>query len=175
MKKVLLIIASQDFRDEEYFIPLKNFKEAGFVVLTASSVKGKCYGKLGGYTESDLILSEVVVNDYDAIVFVGGIGVIEYQKNKEAHRIIKEAVDNGKILSAICIAPTILAHAGVLKGSTATVWNDDGEQEKLFKSLGVNFTNEDVTIDGNLITANGPKAANKFSLAVIDKVKSKQD
>ena len=77
-------------------------------------------------------------------------------------RRFKMALDKNKLVCAICIAPMILAKAGLLKDINATVWDVDGKQSSYFNSHGIKYTGEDVTVDGNIITANGPDAASAF-------------
>jgi protease I len=164
MKKVLLIIGKDRFRDEEYLHPKEVFEKAGFRVTTAASVKGKCIGKLGAVVESDMTLAEVKVKDYDGVFFVGGPGASEYFNDPVAHRIAREAASSGNIYGAICIAPTILANAGVLKGKKATGFPD---AETAVKAGGGIWTAKDVETDGDLITANGPQSARKWGEEIV--------
>ena len=165
-----MIIASKDFRDEEYFIPKSKLESAGYEITTASLALGECIGKLGGSAHAELVLNEVELDDFDAIIFVGGPGSCIYQNNEEAHRIARECLEKSKLLAAICIAPIILAFAGVLGGRKATVWNGDQKQERIFQELGVNFVDEDVVLDNDIVTGNGPAAAEKFSEVIIKKL-----
>lgn len=160
--KVLFIVAQQGYQDFEYAAPKKILEEAGIEVSTASKEGGTCVGKLGGMIKETLSLQDVKVENYDLILLVGGPGAIEYQHDSEVHNLIKEAFSKYKWLAAICIGPTILAYAGVLKGRKATVWNSDGKQEGILTSLGAKYTREKVTVDGRIITANGPEAAEEF-------------
>ena len=80
-------------------------------------------------------------------------------------KIARDAVVQGKVLAAICIAPSILANAGVLEGVEATSF--PSEKGNLI-AKGANYTGADLTVDGNTITANGPGAARKFGNAVVD-------
>ena len=88
--------------------------------------------------------------------------------------IAKNSV-NHKVLSAICWAPTILAKAGVVNGKKVTVWlGDDPEYgmktSKVMENAGATFVNKEVVTDGNLVTGNGPNAAEKFADAVMQKL-----
>ena len=163
----IIIIAPQGYQDIEYETPKTILEKAGITTTTASKNGGKCVGKLGGTTNAEFPLRQVVVADYDIILFVGGPGAVAYQQDTDAHRIAQEAVQRKRLLCAICIAPTILAYAGVLKGKKATVWNEDGQQEKVLTRNGAQYTGEDVTVDGRLITANGPAAAEKFGRRIV--------
>ena len=171
--KALFIIAPARYQDFEYNVPKKIFELAGIEVITASKTKGSIKGALGGTTQAQLSLSEVKVKDYDLILFVGGPGAVEYQQDEEAHKIAQEAVIRNKILAAICIAPIILASAGVLFGKKATVWNDDGLEEDILKENGATYTGEKVTVDGKIITANGPRAAEEFAKRILERLVKK--
>lgn len=166
--KVLIIVAQQGYQDHEYGVPKQILESAGIEVITASKYTGPCTGGLGGNTKAKLSLSEVETTEFDAIIFAGGPGAIKYQHDSEAHIIAKDAVENDKILAAICIAPTILAYAGVLDGRKATVWNQDGQQQNVLTNNGAEFTNESVTVDGKKITANGPPAAQEFGEKILE-------
>ncbi len=165
--KAVLIIAPVGYQDHEYGETKKVLEVAGVKVTTASKQTGTCTGKLGGSTTATVSLAELDVSDYDAVVFIGGPGAPIYNSDVQAHLTAQEAVNRKKVLAAICIAPRILAHAGVLEGKKATVWNGDGRQEKILKDNGALYTGDKVTIDGLLVTANGPEAATSFAQKII--------
>lgn len=167
-KKVLMIIASSNFRDEEYLIPHKILKSYGVDVITAASSLEISRGMLGAKVKPDILLAKAKVEDYEGIVFVGGNGSSEYWNDKIAHNIAQAAVAQDKILAAICIAPVTLANADVLIGKRATVFFSE---VKRLKEKGANYTGADVEIDGNIITADGPQAAEKFAQAIIKLLK----
>ncbi|MGE0793389.1 MAG: DJ-1/PfpI family protein [Candidatus Woesearchaeota archaeon] len=166
MVKVLEIIAPKGFQELEYSVPKKIFLDNKINVITTSTEKISI-SHIGNQQKVDILLSEVKVEDYDVIIFIGGPGAPIYQNNEIAINICKDAIKQNKLLCAICIAPTILAHAGVLENKKATVWNGNGEPAKILEKFGVKFTDEEVTIDGNIITANGPKSAEKFAKAIL--------
>jgi len=163
-KKVLMIIAFQNFKDEEYFVPKEILEKAGALVLTASTQKGTALGVSGGETEVTLSLNEVKAGDFDGVIFIGGPGASVLIDNTEGHRIAKEAVAAEKILGAICIAPAILAKAGVLQGKQATVWSSalDKSAVEILRNNGAVYQDEKVVVDGKIITADGPAAASEF-------------
>lgn len=162
-KKAVMIISFRDFRDQEYFVPKEILEKGGVEVKTASNKKGLAIGADGGETEVDLLVSEIITEDFDAIIFVGGPGCLGALDNDDSYRIAREAIANNKVLSAICISPVILAKAGVLDGKRATVWSDAlGSQTKILKERGAIVEKKNVVVDGNIITANGPEAAKEF-------------
>jgi protease I len=161
-KKVVMIIAAANFRDDELNIPLGYFETKGADVDIASTVKTVVTGMLGSHVNPDMLYTDIKINDYDAIVFVGGTGATQYLNDTVAHKIAKDSVFNGKVLGAICLGPAILANAGVLENKKATVFLDP-QTEKIFKANNVINTNAVVEKDGKIITANGPKASYKFA------------
>ncbi len=158
-KKVLMIIAHRDFRDEEYQKPRQILEARGATVTVASSSLEVARGMLGAEVKLDILLKDVEVEAYDAIVFIGGVGAAEYWDDPTAHAIAREAVERNRILAAICIAPTTLANAGVLKGRRVTAFTSEA---KRVEAAGATYTGAAVERDGLLITAHGPDAAAKF-------------
>ncbi|MBW6440731.1 DJ-1/PfpI family protein [Patescibacteria group bacterium] len=173
-KKILFIIASKNFRDEEYFIPYEILQNEGANISTASSVKGEIVGVEGGEARSKMTLSEIEVNKFDAVVFIGGSGASEYFDNNQAHRVIQTAFNTNKVVAAICIAPIILAKAGVLKGKNATVWSSISDKigKKELKEAGCNISAERIVTDGKIVTADGPSVAAEFANAIIEAMTS---
>jgi len=159
MASVLMIIAPEKFRDEELFHTKDALEMNKHEVIIASTSTEEAHGMLGGKAKPSLTIDEVEVKNYDAIVFVGGSGASIYFKNKTALNIAKTAFQKGKVLAAICIAPSILANAGLLNSTKATSY--PSEKENL-ESSGALYQNEAVVADGKIVTANGPAAATLF-------------
>jgi len=172
MKRVLFLIAFEGFRDQEYFVPKEILEKRGIKIKTVSTKKGIAIGADGGDTNIDLILEEVNVGDFDAIVFVGGPGCLEYLDNEKSYRVAREALQENKILAAICISPIILAKAGVLKGKKATVWASalDRGPIQVLEEKGAEFIDEKLVQNGNIITANGPVVAEEFGKKILEKL-----
>lgn len=158
-KKVLMIIASSNFRDEEYAEPRKVLEAAGARVIVACSSMNTAKGKLGLEVKPDVLIGEVKESDYDGIVFVGGGGSKEYFDSPVAHKLAQGFYGRGKLTSAICIAPAILANAGLLSGKKATSFPSSADT---LKAKGAIFTDSGVERDGKIVTGVGPEAARKF-------------
>lgn len=165
-KSVLMIIARQNFRDEELAEPKRILEEAGARVTVASSAIQESVGMLGKVRITpEITLKEVDVADYSAVVFVGGSGASEYWDDATAHQIARDAFAQGKLLCAICIAPVTLARAGILKGRTATAFASVADE---LKKAGANYSTAGVEKDGTIITAEGPRSAAQFGMAIRD-------
>jgi len=160
-KKVVMVIACKDFRDEELTEPKEILEEAGHKVTVASKKTGGCKGMKGLEYTPDMLVADIAVDEYDAMVFVGGTGAAAYYEDEEILDLVREADDEGLIIGAICLAPGILAEAGILDGIDATAY--DAEQARTaLEEGGAEWTGEDVTVDGVFVTANGPEAATAF-------------
>lgn len=163
-KKILMVIAPKGFRDEEFLEPKQVFEESGAEVTVASKGVDKAQGKLGATANVDIDISDAVAFDYDAVVFIGGPGATVYFKDETAHKLAKDAAESGRVVGAICIAPSILANAGVLEGKKATSFPSE---EKNIEPKCAEYTGHDVQVDGKIITANGPEAATDFGHAIV--------
>ena len=169
-KKVVLVIASDNFRDEELINTQNELEKAGIKTTIASSKLTESHGVKGlRNVKPEILLSKVDINNYDGIAFIGGIGAKEYWDDPTAQKLAKDAYAKGKIVSAICIAPVILANAGLLEGKQFNVF--PSEVDKV-KAKGGILNSKPVVIDGNIITGNGPDAATEFGKKVAEKVLS---
>lgn len=171
-KKIIMVVSSNNFRDEEYFIPKEIFTRNRFEVVTASNKLGMALGVNGGDTSADILVSEIIVNDFDAVVFIGGPGTLKNLDNDDSYTLIKKTIEANKILGSICISPVILAKAGILKNKKATVWSSpmDKTAVKILKENGAIYIEEPVATDGKIITADGPSSAQLFAQTIINKL-----
>ncbi len=167
-KKVLMVIAQKNFRDEEFLEPREIFEDMDMDVTVASNSTKEAEGMLGRKIQPDLSIDDAIVADYDAIVIVGGSGSREYLwSNEKLQELVKDAIEHEKVVAAICVSPVILARAGALEGKKATVFKDDACIKELKKSKAV-YENEDVIISDNVVTGRDPKCAEKFGEAVLE-------
>ena len=168
--KVVMMIAQKDFRDEELFDTRAVSEQNNIDVKIAAPLKQIAYGKLGGLVEPDYGFDEVEPARFEAIVFIGGPGAYDLIGQKNIQELIDKFKAADKIIAAICIAPAILAKAGVLTGKKATVHFSG---VNYLQEAGAIYTEADVERDGNIITANGPAAASLFGQEVVKRIKAK--
>jgi protease I len=165
MSRVLMVIAPEVFRDEEYAEPKGVLESRGAVVTTASLRAGECRGKLGMTAHATTSIADAAGESWDAVVFVGGGGAQVLFDDADAHELARQAASAGSVLGAICIAPSVLAHAGLLSGVRATAF--PSQKDDLI-AHGALWDEGPVVTDGRIVTANGPEAADKFGRALAD-------
>jgi len=168
MKKAIMIIASKDFRDEEYFITKEVLEKGGIHIKTASD-KCQAVGKFGGEAKADFLVNDLNIDEFDAVIFPGGQGAVELLDNELSYSIIQKALNKGKIVAAICIAPTILAKAGILRGKRATVWSNslDKSAINILRENDAKYERKEVVIDGNIVTGENAEFSQEFGEAIL--------
>lgn len=164
-KKVLMVVAPKDFRDEEYQKPRGVLENAGITVEVGAKGVSEAVGMFGAKATVDKDISQVNVDDYEGVVFVGGTGAAVYFDDQTALNLAKTAFEKEKVVGAICIAPSILANAGILSGKKATAFSSEAEN---LQAKGAQYTGEAVTVDGKIVTANGPQVAEDFGKKVVE-------
>lgn len=168
--KLLLVIAPENFRDEELEVPRSVFDRNGIGYDIASTKTGACSGMLGATAEATLTLDEVAAEDYAGIVIVGGIGSQDHLWDSETLQALVAAFfESGKVVAAICLAPVVLARAGVLKGREATVFRSPASVREMAAG-GAVLVEIPVVADLDLITAAGPSVAEAFADEIVDKL-----
>jgi len=164
MARLLMVIPPERFRDEECFETRAVLEEAGHQVVIASTKTGSCPGSRGGAVKSTALLSDIRIDDYSGVIFVGGGGSKLLFNNQDAFAIAQKMDRAGRVVAAICLAPVILANAGILKGRNATV---AGTEAKTIMEKGATYTGPGVTEDRNIVTANGPKSSKLFGQRIV--------
>lgn len=167
-KSVLMVIAPKDFRDEEFKEPYDLFTDSGIKVIVASTDTVPAKGMLGMTVTPDILLDQVIPDSFDALIIIGGTGCQVLWDNTTLHKIVQNFNDTKKTIAAICIAPVVLARAGILKNIKATVYPTSKND---IEKCGASYTGSDVEISGNIITGSNPKASTDFATTILDALK----
>jgi protease I len=163
MSNILMIIPPERFRDEELFVTKDELEKLGHKITIASTKTGVCSGSRGGFSKAEYDIDDLSTTKFKAVIFVGGGGSKLLFKNIRAYEIANEMNAKGKIVAAICLAPVILANAGILKHKKATV---AGTEANTIEEKGAVYTGPGVTVDGNIVTANAPKQSKLFGQTI---------
>ncbi len=166
MPKAIFVVAKQGFRDEELFDTKEILDTAGIETVVASTEQGKAQGSKGGSADIDIEIRDVHMEEYDILILVGGPGAVALADYSEVITLVQTAKTLGKKIAAICIAPYILAKAGILTGKKATTFPGEPALSE-FSAQGVIHIEEPVVQDRDIITANGPLAAKDFGQKIV--------
>ncbi|MDR3741976.1 MAG: DJ-1/PfpI family protein [Terracidiphilus sp.] len=163
MACLLMVIPPENFRDEELFETRVILEWAGHRTVLASTVTGLCPGSCGGAAKAELLLEQARAEDYDGVIFIGGSGVRSLFWNPQALALAAAMHKRAKMVAAICLAPVILANAGVLNGRRATV---SSSESATIEARGAIYAGPGVVVDGNVVTGDGPKVCEKFAQSI---------
>lgn len=153
------------FEEIEAITPLDLLRRVGFSVNTiACNSAQEIKGGQGLVIKADLLLSDAQDKIFDGLVIPGGPGVFKLRENTEVLGFIKKHFGLNKEIAAICAAPILLFDLGVLQERHYT-------HHFGVKELQNPYSNQDVVIDQNLITAQGPGTALNFALTLVKKWK----
>jgi protease I len=169
----VLIIATDGFEQSELTGPRDALNQAGIETVVASpeagEIKGWQHTDWGDTVKVDQTLDAVKADDFDALVLPGGqMNPDVLRLNPEAIALIKSFAEAGKPVAAICHAPWLLAEADLVKGRTVTSWPSIRTD---LRNAGANVVDQEVAVDGNLITSRKPDDIPAFSKALIKAVK----
>ncbi|MDO9416879.1 type 1 glutamine amidotransferase domain-containing protein [Pararhizobium sp.] len=168
----ILILATDGYERSELRVPLDELKRRGATVKIASLEMGpiKSWDKKdwGDTVDVDLLLDEVRLEDFDALVLPGGqINPDLLRKKETAVALVRDFVNSGKIVAAICHAPWLLIEAGALKGRKATSY---ASIKTDVRNAGAAWTDEAVVTDKGIITSRSPDDLEPFVAKIIEEV-----
>lgn len=164
MPKKVLILVEADFQDMEAMYPYYRLKEAGFEVKVAGSSAKVYKGKYGYPMETDGKIEDFNADDFDCIVIPGGWAPDYMRRNKKMVDFVAKMNKEGKIIAAICHAPSLLVSANILKGKKMTCFSAIKDD---VTNAGANFVDEEVIVDKNLITSRKPDDLPAFCREII--------
>jgi protease I len=160
----VLLFAGPMFEDMELLYPLYRLREEGAEVVVAGLGEESYRGKNGHPVDVDMNVDDVSSRSFDAVVIPGGYAPDHFRRSEHLLGIVREAYDEGLLVAAICHAPWVLASAGLCKGRRMTSYfaiRDD------VINAGADWVDEEVVVDGNLITSRKPADLGPFCRAII--------
>ncbi len=164
-KRVALLV-EDDFEDRELTGPLEALQNAGATVVVVGPVAGADYrGKRNGtIIRAETAAGAARIKDFDAVVVPGGYAPDKMRLRHAMVDLVRDAMEAGKPVAAICHAPSLLISANVLRGRTLTCWPSIAID---VKNAGGLYVDKPVVEDGNLITSRKPDDVPMFSDAII--------
>ena len=167
---MIYVFLANGFEECEALAPIDILRRAGFDLKTVG-VSGKtAIGSHNIPIICDIETDEITFENLDAVILPGGMpGTINLENDKTVQAAIDYANENGLLIGAICAAPSVLGHKGLLNGKNATCF--PGFEKDL---QGATVTSEAVVRDGNIITAKGAGVAFDFGFELLSYLKDKK-
>lgn len=162
---MIYVFLADGFEEIEALAPVDLLRRAGVEVGTVGVTGKTVVGSHKIPVTADIEISEAVTDGLEAIVLPGGIpGTPNLEKSSEVQSFIDYCAANGKYICAICAAPSVLGHKGLLRGRKATAYPTF--QSELDEAV---LSDSYVVCDGNYITARGAGVSFKFAAAIASK------
>lgn len=148
-------ILDSDFEDSEFKQPYDAFLNEGHRVTVIGLQPGKeLKGKKGKVTtKAEKGIDEVTPDQFDALFIPGGYSPDHLRANPKVVQFTKAFFDSSKPVLAICHGPQLLMTADVVKGRKLTAWQTIQDD---LKKVGANVVDQEVVVDGNLVTSRKP-------------------
>jgi len=160
----VLMFVDDGYEDLEFWYPKIRLEEGGAVVDVASRERGVYRSKHGYPAEAELAYGEVDPSAYDALVIPGGQAPDRIRRAKTALAIVRELARGHKPIAAICHGPQVLISAGVMRGKKATCFESIRDD---VINAGAQYADEEVVVDGGIITSRTPADLPAFCRAII--------
>lgn len=171
--KTIAVLVEDLYQVLEVWYPVLRLKEDGIKVRVIGTGSKKSYASKEGYPVTvDASIDEVVAQDFDGVIIPGGFAPDILRRYEGVVRFVKRLHDDGKIVAAICHGGWLLVSADIVRGRKATCFfaiKDD------LKAAGAKYVDEEVVVDGNIITSRKPEDLTAFVLEIIKKLKGIQD
>jgi 4-methyl-5(b-hydroxyethyl)-thiazole monophosphate biosynthesis len=170
MPKVLVPLA-QGCEELEAVTIIDILRRAEIEVVTAGLDSQVVVASRGVKLVPDMSLEHALQEEYDMVVLPGGLGGMQnLAQDDRIGELLKQMVELGKFVGAICAAPQVLAQHGLLAGKTMTSYPGFATQEDF---PGLKNTGTAVECDGKIITSRGPGTAMDFALQVVEALAGK--
>lgn len=163
-KSALIVIAPADFRDDEFSVTYDSLKQHKVKITVASTDTTPATGMFGTVVKPDISLDKSNVDDFDALIIIGGKGCEQLWNSETLHAIVQEFDSEKKLIGAMCIAPMVLARAGILVDKIVTAYPTVRDEiGKCCRSC----TDADVEVSDNVVTCSGPRASASFATTIV--------
>lgn len=160
---MVYVFLATGFEETEALVPVDVLRRGGVQVRTVGVTGKTVYGAHGIGVTCDITVSEAVTSDLSAVVLPGGMpGTANLEADKTVSHFVDYAADKGLIVAAICAAPSVLGHKGILRGKKAVCF--PGFEKELY---GAEVLDSPCVRDGNIITAKSAGAAFDFAFELL--------
>jgi protease I len=167
--KRVAVLAEEVYEDLELWYPALRLREAGAEVSIVGSGSATTYHSKHGYpAEVDAAADDVRADDFDALVIPGGYAPDKLRRYPAVLDLVRGVFEQGKVVAMICHAAWVPISAGIVAGRTATcvpAIKDD------LINAGATYVDQEVVVDGNLISSRRPADLPAFCRAIVAALK----
>ncbi len=167
MKKVAILVQDQ-YQVLEVWYPYLRLREDNIEAVFVGTGKKEYKSKVGYPVTQDLSISQVNADDFSAVVIPGGYAPDILRREPKINNFVKELFEKSKIVASICHGGWVLVSAGILKGKKATSFSAIKDD---IVNAGAEFLDQEVVVDGNLITSRNPYDLSRFCAELIKALK----
>lgn len=162
------VLVEQKYEELEVWYPVYRLREAGAEVVLVGPKAGETYpSKLGYPAKADVAAADVTADRFAAVVIPGGFAPDYIRRSEPMLKLVRDAFAAGKPVAAICHGPWVLCSTPALRGRKATGYfsiKDD------MVNAGATFVDQEVCVDGNVITSRKPDDLPAFVVALMKAV-----
>ena len=168
----IVILATDGYERSELHVPYEELQRRGATVKIASiqsgAIKSWDNSNWGDSVNVDLLAENVNVEDFDALVLPGGqINPDKLRTDENAMRVVREFTQSGKIVAAICHAPSLLIEADAIRGRNVTSY---GSIKTDMRNAGGVWSDEKVVVDQGIITSRSPDDLDAFVNKIVEEI-----
>jgi protease I len=168
--KTIAILVEELYQDQEVWYPYFRLQEEGYKPVAVGTGRAPVYRSKHGYEiKEEMSISDAMKKSFDAVIIPGGYAPDILRRYDDVNRFVARLFKEGKVVASICHGGWVLVSAGILNGRSVTSFfaiKDD------LVNAGARFMDEEVVVDGNLITSRKPEDLPAFMKTVIKALKS---
>lgn len=169
------VLVEQKYEELEVWYPVYRLREAGCEVVLVGPKAGETYpSKLGYPAKADVSAADVTADRFHAVVIPGGFSPDYVRRSEPMLKLVRDTHAQGKPIAAICHGPWVLCSVrlpqgdSVLKGKKLTCFHSI--RDDVTNAGGV-FVDQDVVVDGNIITSRTPSDLPAFVVAIMNQIR----
>lgn len=168
---MVYVFLAKGFEELEALAPVDVLRRAGVTVKTVGVTGKRVSGSHGISVNCDITINEATFDELDGIILPGGLpGTTNLEADEAVQGFIDYAAEHGKIIGAICAAPMILGHKGLLQGKNAVCYT--GFEKEL---TGAHVLDRPAVRDGNIVTGWGAGGAMDFALLYLETISDNEE
>lgn len=168
---MVYVFLAKGFEELEALAPVDVLRRAGVEVKTVGVTGKRVSGSHGISVNCDITIAEATFDELEGIILPGGLpGTTNLEADETVQRFIDYCAENGKVIGAICAAPMILGHKGLLRGKSAVCYT--GFEKEL---TGARMLDRPAVRDGNIVTGWGAGGAMEFALLYLEVISESEE